>query len=96
MRPPQTHVSSTQSFTTGIERVRDLTTPGVAQVIASTYPVTFSLYGDGNLIHTRTVSNSLPFRLPANYGGANEFYERLSGVGPIEASLLAEEMDDLP
>ena len=86
----------TATFTTGIKRVDDKTTPGRAQVIATTYPVTFSLYGDRTLIYTRTVSDSLPFSLPANYGGANEFYVTVSGSGPIEAVLLAEEMVDLP
>lgn len=86
----------TVSFTTGVKRASDKITPGRAQVIATTYPVTFSLYGDGNLLHTRSVTNSLPFPLPGNYGGANEFYATVSGVGPIEAILVAEETDDLP
>jgi hypothetical protein len=86
----------TASFTTGVVRATDKTTPGRAQVIATTYPLTFSLYGDGTLVHTRTVSNSLPFPLPGNYGGANEFYATVSGAGPVEAVLLAEETDDLP
>jgi hypothetical protein len=86
----------TATFTTDVKRTKDKTTPGRAQVIASTYPVTFSLYGDGTLLETRTVSDSLPFPLPGNYGGANEFYVTVSGTGPIEAVLLAEETDDLP
>jgi hypothetical protein len=86
----------TATFTTDVKRTKDKTTPGRAQVIASAYPVTFSLYGDGILLATRTVSDSLPFPLPGNYGGANEFYVTVSGTGPIEAVLLAEETDDLP
>jgi hypothetical protein len=86
----------TATFTTGVKRVTEFTTPARAQVIATTYPVTFSLYGDGNLIYTRSVPSSLPFTLPGNYGGANEFKVTVSGTGPIEAVLLAEEMADLP
>lgn len=98
--------SLTVSFTTGVKRVDDKTTPARAQVIATTYPVTFSLYAnrvlvsgtfqDNVLIYTRTVTDSLPFTLPGNYGGASEFYVTVSGTGPIEAVLLAEEMVDLP
>lgn len=86
----------TATFTTGIKRTRDLITPSRAQVIASTYPVTFSLYGNGGLVHTRTVTDSMLFWLPGNYGGASEFYATVSGTGPIEAVLLADATDDLP
>lgn len=84
------------SWTSPVKRVRDATCPGAAQVIASGYPVTFTFIADGVTQLTKTVGNSLPFRLPGNYGGGNEFQATVSGVGPTEAVLLAEEMEDLP
>lgn len=85
----------TASYTTGVERITDQSTPGVAQVIASAYPVTFALFGDGSQRYTRSVTDSLPFRLPGGYR-ANEFYCSVAGAGPVEAVLLADEMVDLP
>lgn len=37
---------------------------GYAKVEADSYPVTFKLYTDGDLVHTETVENRMPFRLP--------------------------------
>lgn len=41
--------------------------PGCARVDADTYPVTFNLYADGALIHSRQVLDEQVFRLPGDY-----------------------------
>ncbi len=84
------------TFKTEKTRTRVETCPGVAMVIATTYPVTYKLYADGSLKHTKTVTSREPFRLPGGYV-ARDFQQEVSGgTGPIEAIVLAEEMVDLP
>lgn len=84
------------TFKTGIVRSADDTNPGVAMIVATTYPITFALYGDGTLRHTQVITSDAPFRLPGGYV-ASEWQVQLSaGTGPIEAVLLAHEMVDLP
>ena len=58
--------------------------------------MTYKLYADGSLKHTKTVTSREPFRLPGGYV-ARDFQQEVSGgTGPIEAIVLAEEMVDLP
>lgn len=62
--------SSTRKSYTWRSAVFELTTPAnpaCAQVVAKSYPVTFRLFSDGNLMHTQTVANSDPFWLPSGY-----------------------------
>lgn len=69
---------------------------GAARIIATTYPVTFSLWADGALkVNAQTISSDAPFRLPGGYM-AEEFTYQVSGVGPIEGVFGGEEMADLP
>lgn len=70
--------------------------PGAAQIIATTYPVTFSMWADGVLkVNAQVVTNDDPFRLPDGYW-ADEFQYQISGVGPVEGVYIAEEIADLP
>lgn len=72
------------------------TCPGVARIIATTYPVTFSLWADGAAkVTNRSVLNDEPFTLPSGYL-AEEFQVQVSGTGPIEGVYVAEEFSDLP
>ena len=86
----------TLQFTTGVVRSADDTNPGVAQVIATTYPITFKLYGDGTLRHTQVVASDAPFRLPGGYVASEWQVDLSTGAGPVEAVFLAHEMVDLP
>jgi len=71
-------------------------TPGSARIIATTYPVTFSLWADGVLkVNAKTVSNDNSFRLPGGYK-AEELQYQISGVGPWEGVFVGEEDSDLP
>lgn len=67
---------------------------GAAQVLASDYPVTFSLYLDDTLFFTKTVLNANPFRLP---GGkrAMAMSVELSGAHTIDRVVLATTMAEL-
>lgn len=82
-------------FTSMNKRAPRKCCPGAAKVVATTYPVTFSLYADGVLKHTKNVTSEAAFRLPAGYM-ADFFQVKLAGSGPIEAALLADEIVDLP
>jgi len=81
---------SRQSYTwkSAVFEMTTPTNPGVAQVIAATYPVTFALYADGALKHTQTVADSSPFWLPSGYRA--RFLEvELSGTSEVFAVHVA-------
>jgi hypothetical protein len=72
------------------------TNPGAARIVASTYPVTFSLWANGNLVvNGKSVTNDQAFRLPGGYV-ASEFQAQATGTGPIEGVFIGEEVADLP
>ena len=94
------------TFKSKVYRMSKPTNPGAARVIGTTFPCTFRLYAlktsvadPGSrvwtLIHTKTVTNDQPFRLPGGYS-SEEFQCEVVGTGPLEAVLVAEEMGDLP
>lgn len=53
------------------------------RVNAETYPITFSLYQDGTLYHTESVTSSDIRRLPTGYG--HDYEIELSGTGEVYA-----------
>lgn len=67
---------------------------GAAQVVASGYPVTFKLYGDGVLRHTETVASRAPFRLPAGFR-AFDYQIELEGTNPIQSVSVASSVQEL-
>jgi len=70
------------------------TNPTVAQVKASAYPLTFNFYADGALIHTQSVANGNPFRLPAGYL-AEDFEIEIAGSTDVSQCIIAESMSEL-
>ena len=64
------------------------------RVFAEDYPVTFRLYGDNALRHTRTVANKNPFTMPSGYK-ANSWYIELEGGGNVEMAEIAETIEEL-
>lgn len=70
--------------------------PSAARVVASTYPVTFSMWADGVLkVNAKSVTSDDVFRLPGGYM-AEEFQVQISGTGPVEGVFVGEEVVDLP
>jgi hypothetical protein len=67
---------------------------GVGKVIADVYPVTFKLFANGNIKHSKTVLNDKPFSLPAGYT-ANEFEVELSGTNSIRSFAIAGTVEEL-
>jgi hypothetical protein len=65
-----------------------------ARVVADAYPVTFRLYANGVLRHTRTVANDNEFRLPAGYL-ADRYYVELEGTADISAVFVGEAVEDV-
>lgn len=61
---------------------------GVGQVLANSYPVTMKVYADNALIHTQTVANELPFRLPSGFL-AREWQFELTGTAEVTSAALA-------
>ena len=60
----------------------------VAQVRCSAYPMTFKLYADGVLKHTKSVTNGDLFRLPSGFRGLDWEFQ-LEGVNTITEVLIA-------
>jgi hypothetical protein len=86
----------TATFKSKVVRNPIAACPGAARIVATTYPVTFSMWADGVLkVNAQSVTSDEPFRLPSNYM-AEEFQVQVSGVGPVEAVLIADEMSALP
>jgi hypothetical protein len=66
----------------------------VAEIVADAYPVTFKLYADGALVHTRTVTTPEPFRLPSGYYSWNVQVEVSANVA-VQGISLAHSMEEL-
>lgn len=65
-----------------------------AQVVSASYPITFRLYGDGTLRHTKTVNDGNLFHLPAGYR-ALDYEIELSGTGRVTQVSMATSADEL-
>lgn len=81
---PLTYVWKTKLFT--------MTYPmnfSFGQVEASAYPITFKIYADGVLKHTKSVTDRNPFRLPAGFR-AKDWEVELSGTGEVFSMVVAE------
>lgn len=66
---------------------------GCAQVEAEAYPIILDIYADGTLVHTQTVANRFPFRLPAITARDWEF--SLTGNTEVFSVALAQSMGEL-
>jgi len=66
----------------------------LAKVLGDVYPLTFKVWADGVLRHTRTVQNQIPFTLPDGFT-AFDWQAEVSGVqGSVQAVILATDVDD--
>lgn len=86
---------STKSYTW---RSKKFTMPQVmgfscAQLEAETYPMTVKFYADGSLIHTQTVQNRNPFRLPAKVG--RDWEMQVEGQYEVFSLSIANSMTEL-
>lgn len=94
----------TVSHKSGLKRIGTLVSPGVARVIADTYPVEFKLFTDKIHPDTRartvveryskTVNSRDAFRLPGKYL-CEEVQYSVSLTGPGLVVLIAEDQSDL-
>ena len=64
------------------------------RVFAEEYPLTFRLFGDDVLRHTRTVASKKPFTLPAGYK-ANSWYVEVEGGVEVEMVEIAETVEEI-
>jgi hypothetical protein len=64
-----------------------------AQLEAEAYPVTMKVYADGSLIHTQTVANRNPFRLPAVAG--RDWEVQLEGSSEVFSMAVAQSMSEI-
>jgi hypothetical protein len=86
----------TATFKTGKTRANHETNPSRAMVVGTDYTgASLKVYADDVLKHTANPTTREPFWLPGGYVG-RDFQLELSGVGPLEAAILAEETQDLP
>lgn len=65
-----------------------------AQVLASSYPVTFKWYGNGTLRHTKTVADANLFQLPSGYRDL-DFQVEVSGSSEITQVTVATSADEI-
>jgi len=56
--------------------------------------VTFTLYGDGNLIHTEAIENDEPFRLPGDNLYRRCYFE-IMGDTPVDEIIIATSMEEI-
>ena len=64
-----------------------------AQLEAEAYPMTIKFYADDTLVHTQTVQNRNPFRLPAKVGRDWEF--QIEGNHEVFSMAVATSMTEL-
>ena len=86
---------STKSYTW---RSKKFTMPQImgfscAQLEAETYPMTVKFYADGSLVHTQTVQNRNPFRLPAKVG--RDWEMQVEGQYEVFSLSIANSMTEL-
>lgn len=64
---------------------------GVAQIFANSYGsgITFKVFADGSLRHTKTVTSSDPFRLPSGFL-AKDWYVQVEGTSEISCISVAQ------
>lgn len=67
---------------------------GYGQVLATAYPLTMNVYGDGALKHSQTVTSELAFRLPSGF--RSRYWElELIGGGRVRSAVLADSAAEL-
>ena len=86
--------SLTYTWQTRELRLENPICPGCALINAEAYPVTFTLYADGEQKYQYSVPNGNMFRLPAGYR-AKEFQFKVSGTGAVNQVLVAENPEEL-
>ena len=64
-----------------------------AQLEAEAYPMTLKVYADGALVHTQTVQNRDPFRLPSKVG--RDWEMQIEGSNEVFALSVANSMSEL-
>jgi hypothetical protein len=64
-----------------------------AQIEAEAYPVTAKIYADDTLLHTQTVADRNPFRLPVKV--ARDWEVELSGTNEVFTFAMAQSMEEL-
>ena len=64
-----------------------------AQLEAEAYPMTLKIYADTTLIHTQTVQNRDPFRLPAKVG--RDWEMQIEGSKEVFSLSIANSMSEL-
>ena len=67
---------------------------GLAQVYADRYPVTLTVYADKRAVHTQTVLNEEPFRLPSGFR-CRTWELQLEGTATVNQVVLANIPEDL-
>ena len=64
-----------------------------AQLEAEAYPMTLKFYADNTLIHTQTVQNRDPFRLPSKVG--RDWEMQIEGSKEVFSLSIANSMSEL-
>lgn len=65
-----------------------------AKVDSENYPLTFKLYGDGTLRHTKSVTSRDPFTLPAGYK-AEHWYAEIVDGNDVNRVIVAETIEEI-
>jgi hypothetical protein len=84
------------TFKSAVIRIPSEANPGAARIVATTYPVLFTLWADDDLkTYKMEVFDDEPFRLPGDYV-ASEFQVEITGKGPLEGVFIGTENADMP
>jgi hypothetical protein len=87
--------SMTVRFRSKVFRLPAPANPGIAEVIADTYPVQFRMWADGVLVIDEAVLSRDTFTLPSGYLADDLQIEVESNGPPITGIVVAETLDDI-
>lgn len=81
-------------FRSKVFKVPKPTNFAISEVVADSYPITFRLYADGALKHTKTVASRNPFRLPSGFL-AMDWQIEIEGTDAVQSAAIATSVAEL-
>lgn len=81
-------------FRSKVFKVPKPTNFAISEVVADSYPITFRLYADGVLKHTKTVASRNPFRLPSGFL-AMDWQIEIEGTDAVQSAAIATSVAEL-
>ena len=87
-------IPMTATFKSKVFRIPYPTNFSCAEVVADSYPLEVQVFADGNLVHTQTVEDGNPFRLPSGFMAADWQFQ-LKTNSAVQGMAVANNMSEL-